>query len=73
MFGNAMFSNSILFSSQTRTKKILNQIKLTKYEDDINSIIKNSGPEIVTKEYFSLKDLIGKESLILPQIISTHI
>ena len=69
MFGNKpCLGNSILFSSPNYIllKKILNQIKLTKYEDDINSIIKNSGPEIVTKEYFSLKDLIGKESLILP-------
>ena len=69
MFGNKpCLGNSILFSSPNYIllKKILNQIKLTKYEDDINSIIKNSGPEIVTKEYFSLKDLIGEESLILP-------
>ena len=69
MFGDKpCVGNSILFSSPNYIllKKILNKIKLTNYEDDINSIIKNSGPEIVTKEYFSLKDLIGEESLILP-------
>ncbi len=69
MFGaKPCLGNSILFSAPNYIllNKILNKIKLTEYKDDINSIIKNSGPEIVTKEYFHLKDLIGKESLILP-------
>jgi len=69
MFGSRpCIGNSILFSSPNYMllKRILNKIKLTEYKNDINSIIQNSGPEIVTKEYFSIEKIIGKESLILP-------
>ena len=69
MFGNGpCIGNSILLSSPKFIflEKILNNIKLAKYENDIDYIIKTSGPEMITKQYFILKDLIWKESLILP-------
>lgn len=69
MFGNEpSIGNSILLSSPKNIllDRILNHIRFTEYKDDIDHIIKNSGPERLTKEYFSLKELIGEESLILP-------
>jgi len=69
MFGNIpSIGNSILLSSPNfiLLDRVLNHIKLTEYKNEINYIIKNSGPEIVTKEYFSLKKFDKDNSLILP-------
>tara|TARA_B100000886_G_scaffold270420_1_gene194400 strand:- start:881 stop:1735 length:855 start_codon:yes stop_codon:yes gene_type:complete len=69
MFGdNPYIGNSILLSKPNfiLLDNILTHIKSTKYKNDINHIIKNSGPENVTKEYFSLKKKIKDQILILP-------
>ena len=69
MFGNKpSIGNSILISSPNSLflQKILKNIKTTEYKNEINHIIKNSGPEAVTKEYFSLTKEFKDESLILP-------
>ena len=69
MFGdNPIIGNSILLSTPNfiLLDNILSQIKSTEYKNDINYIIKNSGPEIVTKEFFSLKKNIKDQILILP-------
>ena len=47
-------------------EKVLDYIKTIKYKNDINYIIKNSGPETITREYFALVEEIKKSSLILP-------
>ncbi len=69
MFGNKpCIGNSILMSSPNSIflKEILNKIKQKPYKNDINHIIKNSGPEAVTREYFSSFNKISNKSLILP-------
>ena len=69
MFGdNPIIGNSILLSTPNfiLLDKILTQITSTEYKNDINHIIKNSGPENVTKEFFSLKKQIKDQILILP-------
>ena len=69
MFGNKpCIGNSILISSPNSfiLKKILNNIKIKDYKNDINYIIKHSGPHAVTKEYFSAPEEIKNSSLILP-------
>ena len=47
-------------------KTDLKVLKSIKYKNDINYIIKNSGPETITREYFALAEEIKKSSLILP-------
>ena len=47
-------------------KNILKSIKKDNYSNEIKDIIKNSGPEILTKEYFALNKDIWKRALILP-------
>ena len=69
MFGNEpCIGNSILLSSPNfiLLDNVLNHIKSKEYENDINFIIKNSGPENVTKEYFSLEKFNKDKCLILP-------
>ena len=69
MFGNnPIIGNSILLSTPSfiLLDKILTHIKSTEYKNDIDHIIKNSGPENVTKEFFSLEKKIKKQILILP-------
>lgn len=69
MFGyKPTIGNSILIScpNSLLLKTILNKIKKTKYKNDINYIIKNSGPDAVTKDYFASSKKIKCESLILP-------
>ena len=69
MFGNKpAIGNSILLSSPNfiLLNRVLNHIKSTEYKNEINYIIQNSGPENVTKEYFSLKKFNKDQTLILP-------
>ena len=65
---NPIIGNAILMSSPNYMllEKVLNYIKSIKYKNDINYIIKNSGPETITREYFALAEEIKKSSLILP-------
>lgn len=46
--------------------KILTSIKRYQYLNDIDSIMKNTGPDKLTKEYFIISKEIAKETLILP-------
>lgn len=69
MFGySPIIGNSILLSTPNFIilDKILTHINSTAYKNDINHIIKNSGPENVTKEFFSLEKKIKDQILILP-------
>ena len=69
MFGNKpSIGNSLLLSSPNSLilKNILSNIKPAEYKNEIYHIIKNSGPEAVTREYFSSKDENKKSILILP-------
>jgi len=69
MFGNnPVIGNSILMSSSNCIilKKVLSYIKSVEYKNNINYIIKNSGPEIITRKYFSLFKDVKETSLILP-------
>ena len=69
MFGNRpCIGNSILMSAPDSPliKKILSNIRIKEYKNDINYIINSSGPDAVTREYFSLEKNIQSECLILP-------
>ena len=69
MFNNKpMIGNSILMSAPNSIilEKVLKYIKSIEYKNDINYIIKNSGPETITKEYFALAKELEETSLILP-------
>ena len=69
MFGNnPCIGNSILLSAPNflLLKNILNYIKSKEYKNEINYIIKNSGPDTVTREYFNLEKNNQNECLILP-------
>tara|TARA_A100001011_G_scaffold400579_1_gene516430 strand:- start:782 stop:1633 length:852 start_codon:yes stop_codon:yes gene_type:complete len=69
MFGNnPCIGNSILMSAPNflLMENILRYIKQKDYKNDINHIIKNSGPDTVTREFFNLKKTIQNECLILP-------
>ena len=69
MFGNnPCIGNSILMSAENflLMDNILKYIKSKKYKNNINYIIKNSGPDTVTREYFNLKKTYQNECLILP-------
>ena len=61
MFGNnPCIGNSILMSAPNflLLDNILSYIKQKDYKNDINYIIKNSGPDTVTREFFNLKNSI---------------
>ena len=45
---------------------ILNSINTEQYVNDIQEILKNSGPDKLTNEYFLLAKFIEKDTLILP-------
>ena len=69
MFGNnPCIGNSILMSAPNflLLDNILSYIKQKDYKNDINYIIKNSGPDTVTREFFNLNKLNQNECLILP-------
>ena len=69
MFGNnPCIGNSILMSAPNflLLNNILSYIKQKDYKNDINYIIKNSGPDTVTREFFNLNKLNQNECLILP-------
>ena len=59
---NPIIGNSILMSSPNYMllEKVLNYIKSIRYKNDINYIIKNSGPETITREYFALAEELKK-------------
>ena len=69
MFGNnPCIGNSILMSAPNflLLNNILSYIKQKDYKNDINYIIKNSGPDTVTREFFNLNKANQNECLILP-------
>ena len=69
MFGNnPCIGNSILMSAPNflLMDNILSYIKQKDYRNDVNYIIKNSGPYTVTREFFNLKKTNQNECLILP-------
>lgn len=69
MFGNdPSIGNSILMSTPDflLMDNILDYIKSKDYKNDINFIIKNSGPDTVTREFFNLNKHNQNECLILP-------
>ena len=69
MFGNnPCIGNSILISAPNflLLDNILSYIKQKDYKNEINYIIKNSGPDTVTREFFNLNKLNQNECLILP-------
>ena len=65
---NPCIGNSILMSAPNflLLDNILSYIKQKDYKNDINYIIKNSGPDTVTREFFNLNKLNQNECLILP-------
>ena len=69
MFGDKpCIGNSILMSTPNflLLNNILSYIKQKDYKNDINYIIKNSGPDTVTREFFNLNKTNQNECLILP-------
>ena len=69
IFGNKpSIANGMMMSTPgfILIKNILESIKKDNYVNDISKIIENSGPEILTKQYFSLIKEIAEDTLILP-------
>lgn len=69
IFGNKpSIANGMMMSTPgfILIKNILKSIEKDNYSNDIKEIIRNSGPEVLTKQYFSLIKDIAEEVLILP-------
>ena len=69
IFGNKpSIANGMMMSSPNHIliNNILNSINTEQYVNDIQEILKNSGPDKLTNEYFLLAKFIEKDTLILP-------